>query len=76
MCLLLIGIFEKDICSRIAMGKKAFMDKRKLFEQFKSRLMEKNYQMHCLECGTLCSRDLDSDKKGLEASKFGSGEEC
>ena len=25
------GYCEKDICSRIAMGKKAFMDKRKLF---------------------------------------------
>ena len=24
--------------------------------------MEKNYQMPCLECGTLCGRDLNSDK--------------
>ena len=49
------------------MGKKAFMFKRELLSSsLNLDLTENNYQMLCMECGTLCSRDLDSDKSRQE----------
>ena len=52
---------EKDNRSRIARAKKAFMDKTKLFSSSLNLDIQKRIIMLCLECGTTCGRDLDSD---------------
>ena len=53
------GYCEKDIRSRIEIAKKAFMDKKYLFTSTMN--FDKNHEVCDLECGTVCSRDMDTD---------------
>ena len=50
------GYCEKEIHNRIAMGKKIFMDKKRL-----TGIEETNYKVFSLEHSTVCCRDVDVD---------------
>jgi len=56
------GYCEEDVRCRIAMAKKAFMEKKKVADkQIEYESEEKNSTEYHLECCTVCSRDLDTD---------------
>ena len=56
------GRCNKEIKTRIAMGKHSFNRRKTLYKQNGSRFEKETYKMLCVECGTICGRNMDFEK--------------